>query len=55
MDFIRENLGTIITGLVVLAVLILIIANQIKNVKQGKHSCSCGCSRCPNEQMCHKK
>jgi hypothetical protein len=54
IDFIVSNLGTIIVGLIVLAIIVAIIVKKIKDRKAGKSSCSCGCSNCPSSSMCHK-
>ena len=47
LDFLRENLGTIVVGAVVLAIITLIIVRQVKNKLAGKNSCGCGCENCP--------
>ncbi|MBQ8296886.1 MAG: FeoB-associated Cys-rich membrane protein [Ruminococcus sp.] len=53
MDFLIENISTIIVGLVVLAVIALIIVKLRKDKKQGKSSCGCGCEHCQNAPYCH--
>ncbi len=44
---------------VVLAIVVIIFAaiviKGIKNKKEGKSSCSCGCSSCANKDYCHEK
>ena len=57
LDFLRENLSTIIIGLIILAVTVGIIAKMIKDKKNGKSSCNCGCGceSCPSAEICHKK
>lgn len=55
LEFLSENIGTIIVLLILLAVVAAIIAGQIKNKKQGRSSCGCGCKDCPNSGMCHSK
>ncbi|MBQ9374860.1 MAG: FeoB-associated Cys-rich membrane protein [Ruminococcus sp.] len=55
MSFIIDNLGTIIISVVLLAVAASIIFKLVKNKKQGKTSCGCGCSNCPSSSVCHKK
>ncbi|MCH5318002.1 MAG: FeoB-associated Cys-rich membrane protein [Eubacterium sp.] len=57
LDFLRENLSTIIIGLIILAVAVGIIAKMIKDKKNGKSSCNCGCGceNCLSAEICHKK
>ncbi len=43
----------IISG--ILAIVVLIIVNQIRKRKKGQSSCGCGCSNCAMSDMCHKK
>lgn len=47
MDFIKENLGTIIVSLILIIVVIIIIKNMINKKKKGI-SLSCGgdCAHC---------
>ncbi|MCM1505989.1 MAG: FeoB-associated Cys-rich membrane protein [Ruminococcus flavefaciens] len=47
------NVGTIITGLILFTVLALIVLKMIKDKKNGKSSCGCGCEHCPNSSACH--
>lgn len=53
MSFIIENLASIIVLLIVAAIVTLVIIKMVRDKKRGKHSCSCGCSGCPNSQSCH--
>ncbi len=55
IEFIVHNLGTILVGLIVLAIVVAIVVKQIKNHKAGKSSCGCGCENCPSASMCHHK
>lgn len=52
LDFITNNISTIIVGLIVLFIVILIIKSMINN--KDKSSCGGGCLGCPNACMCHK-
>jgi len=54
INFIISNLATIIISAVLVAVAVLIIVKTIKNKKNGKTSCGCGCSGCPSSEFCHK-
>ncbi|MGN1411057.1 MAG: FeoB-associated Cys-rich membrane protein [Oscillospiraceae bacterium] len=53
LDFITNNLGTIIVSLILLVVVGLIIYSIRKDKKKGKSSCGCGCKHCANAQYCH--
>ncbi|MBR2752035.1 MAG: FeoB-associated Cys-rich membrane protein [Clostridiales bacterium] len=54
MNWIADNLGSIITGLVVIALVAVILAKLVSNKKKGKSSCGCNCSCCPAGGMCHR-
>ncbi|MDO4357076.1 MAG: FeoB-associated Cys-rich membrane protein [Clostridia bacterium] len=47
------NLGTIIVGIAVLALLVAIARKLLRDRKQGKNSCGCNCAHCPSAGMCH--
>lgn len=55
LEFIKDNLATILISVGLLAVITLIIARLIINRKKGKSSCGCGCEACPMSDSCHKK
>lgn len=47
IDFIIQNIGSIIIGLSVLAVISLIIVHMVKERKAGKSvGCGCSCESC---------
>jgi hypothetical protein len=47
LDFISQNLGTILVGLILAGVVATIILHIIKKKKQGKCvGCSCACEGC---------
>ena len=46
--------ATGIVLIIVAAVFLAVIVNEIRKKKQGKSSCSCGCSGCPMNDTCHK-
>ncbi len=52
-DWLVNNLGTIVITLVLAVIVALIIIRMIKNKKDGKHSCGCGCSSCAMKDACH--
>lgn len=47
--------GTILVSAILLVIVGLIIYRLIKNKKEGKGSCSCGCSGCAMSDVCHNK
>lgn len=51
------NLPTIITALIVGAVVLSIVISFLRNRKQGKSCCSCGgsCGGCAMSGACHPK
>ncbi|MGN0574742.1 MAG: FeoB-associated Cys-rich membrane protein [Ruminococcus sp.] len=53
MEFLTENIGTIIVGAALLAVLALVIFKMVRDKKQGNFSCGCECSHCQNAAYCH--
>ncbi len=53
LTFITQNAGTIIVGLIVLALVVLIIRSMIADKKAGKSSCGGNCGCCGNGAACH--
>lgn len=53
MNWILENLGTVVISAVLLAVVVAIIAGQIRKRKKGENSCGCGCDHCASAAVCH--
>ena len=43
LDFFVNNWGTLLAGVIVLAVVILVIVKLIRDKKKGKKSCGCDC------------
>ena len=48
------NPQTFIIALIIAAIVIGIIVNEIKKTKRGESSCSCGCGGCAFKDTCHK-
>lgn len=55
MDFIIENLATIIVGMLIFLVVGLIIRKMVRDKRAGKSGCGCGCGSCPSSSMCHSQ
>lgn len=47
-------LATVIISVILAGIIALILFRLVKNKKQGKTSCGCGCSTCGMADMCHK-
>lgn len=54
LSWISENIATIIVCAVLITIVALIIVRLIRNKKQGKTSCGCGCANCPSAGICHQ-
>ncbi len=55
MQWISDNLSTIIVSGILLVIVGLIIAAMVENKRKGKSSCGCGCSGCGMNGVCHEK
>ena len=53
LHWITENLSTILVSAVLLAAVVAVILHLIRQRKQGKSSCGCGCSACALRGSCH--
>ena len=51
--FLTENAGTIIVLSILILVIVLIFTKLIRDKKNGKCMCSCGCSGCPSQGSCN--
>ena len=52
IGWLLNNIGTVIVSLVLAAVIFLIIFKLIKDKKQGRSSCGCGCEHCAMAGKC---
>ena len=53
IDWLIANIGSILVGVVVLAVVALVIVLMVRDKKQGKSSCGNSCASCPMAGKCH--
>ena len=53
LQWLSQNLATIIICLVLIFVVVLVVIKMIKDKKQGKSSCGCGCADCAMHGSCH--
>lgn len=49
------NLPTIIVSVIIAAIFVAIIINEVVKRKKGKGGCGCGCSGCAFKDNCHSK
>ncbi len=54
IDFIGNNIGTVVIAAALLAVVALITAKLVRDKRKGKSSCGCNCGCCPMNGECHK-
>ncbi len=54
-EWIAANIGTIAISTVLLIIVFAIVRGLIKNKKNGKSSCGCGCGGCSMNGSCHPK
>ena len=55
LEYLIANIGTIAVSLILAVIVSAIIVKSVKNKRQGKTSCSCGCSGCSMSHICHSK
>ncbi len=56
IDWLIANIGSVLVGVVVLAVVALVIVLMVRDKKKGKSSsCGCSCTSCPMAGKCHPK
>ena len=53
LHWISANLGTIVIAGVLLAVIVLISIQLIRDKRKGKSSCGCNCAHCAMAGQCH--
>ncbi|MBE6624578.1 MAG: FeoB-associated Cys-rich membrane protein [Ruminococcaceae bacterium] len=54
-QFILDNIGTIAVSLLLLGIVCAIIIRSVRNKRQGKTSCGCGCSSCAMSCLCQNR
>lgn len=55
IEFLSENLGSIIVGAVLLAIVGAVVAIMVLAKKKGRSTCGGGCAGCPMAGSCHQK
>lgn len=46
-------IATIVISIILLCIVALIVRKMVKDKKNGKGGCGCGCEGCANSSMCH--
>ncbi|NLF80023.1 MAG: FeoB-associated Cys-rich membrane protein [Clostridia bacterium] len=55
VEFFTNNLATIITAIVVFALVAAAVVKIVRDKIRHKSSCGCGCANCPISGSCNKK
>lgn len=55
LQWICSNIGTILIGGMLLAVIGLVVRSLLRQKRQGKTSCGCNCAHCAMHGSCHAK
>ena len=53
MNWIANNIATILISLGLLIIVFAIIVKLVKDKKKGKSSCGCNCAHCAMAGSCH--
>lgn len=55
LSWLMENLATMIISAVLLLMVAAAIASMVRNKRNGKSSCGCGCAGCAMNGACHSQ
>ncbi len=55
LQWLSANIGTILIGGALLAVVLLIVRYLLRQRKAGKSSCGAGCAHCAMHGQCHSQ
>ena len=55
LQWLSANIGTILIGGALLAVVLLIVRYLLRQRKAGKSSCGVGCAHCAMHGQCHSQ
>ena len=53
LQWLSANIGTLIICIILLTIVALIVRYLLRQKKQGKSSCGCGCAHCAMQGVCH--
>ena len=54
MTWLMENLGSLLVGALLLAVVAAVVRRMLKDHREGRSSCGSGCASCPMSASCHR-
>lgn len=54
IEWISENIGTIAVSLVLIGMVCAVAAKMVRDKRNHKTSCGCGCEHCAMSGTCHK-
>ncbi len=55
LEWLRMNVGSLVLLFVLAGGMTALVAYLLRQKKQGKHTCSCGCKNCAMNGCCHKE
>lgn len=55
LQWIQTNFGTILLCAALIVIVALIVRSLVRQKKQGKASCGCGCEHCAMHDACHRQ
>ncbi len=55
LAWIMENMATIVVSAILIFAVTVSIASMVRNKREGKSSCGCGCAGCAMSGVCHPK
>ncbi|MCE5235407.1 MAG: FeoB-associated Cys-rich membrane protein [Clostridiaceae bacterium] len=53
-EWLSANWGSLLVGLAVAAIVAAVAIKMIRDKKNHKSGCACGCEGCPRAEICHK-
>ena len=51
--WLQNNAGTLVVGLLVAGIAVGLVCKLVRDKRQGKSSCGCGCEGCALKDKCH--
>lgn len=54
-EWIAANIANIVVILIIAAIVTAVVVKMVRDKRQGKSSCGCGCGGCPSSESCRLK
>ena len=54
MEFLSQNLPTVVAGLILAAIVAAAVTKMVRDKRRHKSSCGCGCANCPHACSSHQ-